>query len=163
MKKLLIVSTALIAVTGATSQAITNNTPISADEKPPIVLQVENHEERITGLEDKTDKTQTQVNQNTADIGELQANTGTSPADPVEPVKTPVNRTPSTPEEPKPSEPTPEPIDLHTIISVTDVNGTNTHTCTYTIQTGQRKAVITGYGTECYKVGTILPEWLWPK
>jgi len=52
--------------------------------------QVQNHEKRIGDLEDKTDKTQTQTNQNSADIKQLQNNTNTPPASTVPDVHTPV-------------------------------------------------------------------------
>jgi len=67
--------------------------------------QVQNHEGRIGDLEDKTDKTQTQTNQNTADINKLQANTGTSAAPTVPDVHTPVTTVPPPTVTPPPPDP----------------------------------------------------------
>jgi len=70
-----------------------------------VVNTLLNHEERITGLEGRADDLQTQVNQNTADIGIVQSATNTSPADPVAIVKTEIVRV----EVPPVPEPEPEP------------------------------------------------------
>lgn len=161
MKKLLITSTILITIAGGTSYALTSPEDAGADEKPPIVLQVENHEERITDLEDKTDKTQTQVNQNTADINELQSGTGIEPAPEVETVHTVVNK-PNIPDNNPPPEPEPE-IDPYTITSVTDTPKSTGHYCFYTLENGKTQGVNTGNTLACYEVGSILPKWLQPK
>lgn len=168
MKKILLTAISLIALTGSgVAYGVSQTSPTGADEVPPIVAQVENHEERIGDLETKTDNTQTQVNQNTADIGSLQNNTGTAPADTVEPVHTTVAQpTPSVELSPSPElepEPEPEPIDPHTITAVTDTPDTDLHNCFYTLYNGTTKSVYTGNQLECYALGTILPSWLWPK
>ncbi|MDO8735707.1 MAG: hypothetical protein Q7K29_01295 [Thermoleophilia bacterium] len=56
--------------------------------------QVQNHEKRIGDVEDKTDKTQTQTNQNSADVNKLQTSTGTASAPTVPDVHTPVTTVP---------------------------------------------------------------------
>lgn len=55
--------------------------------------QVQNHEKRIGDLETKTDQAQTQTNQNSADISNLQQNTNTASAPKVPTVNTPVEKT----------------------------------------------------------------------
>lgn len=160
MKKLIIagVASALLA-TGVGFALNDNPQELGADPKTPLEATVENHEERIVDLEVKTDETQTQVNQNTADIGQLQTGTGVAPADPVAPVKTPVKQpTPQPEPEPTP-EPEPEPHPW-TIISVTDTPLSIGHSCNYVMYNGEDKNVKTGKTLACYEVGTLLPEWL---
>lgn len=163
MKKLLIISSTILTIASGTSYAITRPSEIGADEKPPLVLQVENHEERITDLEEKTDETQTQVNQNSQDIGALQSGTNIEPTQPVPEVKTPTKK-PTTPIV-IPPEPTPEPIiDPNTIVKV-DISNTSTGNwyCRYYLHNGKSTGVNHGKTEPCYAVGTVLPRWLWPK
>ena len=160
MKKLLIISSTVLTIASGTAYAINQPAEVGSEEKTPLVLQVENHEERITDLEDKTDKTQTQVNQNSQDIGALQNGTGIAPTEPVEPVKTPTKQ-------PQQSEPQPQPepeIDPHTIIKVEiTVKSTGNFYCKYYLQNGKTMGVNHGSTVPCYEVGTVLPRWLWPK
>lgn len=165
MKKLIIASATILTLASATSLAL-KPSPIEADDKPPIVLQVENHEKRIGDLEVKTDETQTQVNQNSDDIQVLQRDTGSSPAPAREPVRTPVAQPAptDTTAEPTPT-PTPEPqpaVDPYTITAVSDTPTTHAHECFYTLYNGKTQNVKTGNGTACYAVGDVLPQWLRP-
>lgn len=161
MKKLLIISSTILTIASGTSYALTKPAELGAEEKSPLVLQVENHEERITDLEDKTDKTQTQTNQNSQDIGALQNGTGIAPTEPVEPVKTPTKQ----PQQSEPSEPQPQPepeIDPHTIIKVDiTVKSTGNFYCKYYLENGTTQGVSQGKTEPCYEVGTVLPRWLW--
>lgn len=79
-KRKVIISAAILSVIGisGTVFAATQSKPAEAGDKPPIVIMVENHEERITGLEGKTDDIQTQVNQNSSDIKASNPNKPTS-------------------------------------------------------------------------------------
>jgi hypothetical protein len=162
MKKLIIISSTILTIASGTSYALTRPAEIGADEKPPIVLQVENHEERIVDLEDKTDKTKTQVNQNSQDIGALQSGTNIEPTETVPEVKTPTKK-PTTPIV-IPSQPTPEPvIDPNTIIRVEITEKSTGWYCNYFVHNGKRIGVNHGKTVPCYEVGTVLPRWLWPR
>lgn len=57
-----------MTVASATSFAITRPTATQAGEKPPIVVAVEDHEERITTLETKTDDIKHDVDQTKEDV-----------------------------------------------------------------------------------------------
>lgn len=89
MKKLIITGAAVLTI-GGSALALQPSHSTVATEKSPLIAQVENHEERIGDLETKTDATQTQVNQNTADIAEVQTQTNIKPAPQVQAVVTPV-------------------------------------------------------------------------
>lgn len=170
MKKI-ILSVASVLLIGGAGLALQPSEPTTAEDKPPLVIQVENHEERIGDLEVKTDKTQTQVNQNTADIEAVRQQTGTTAAEPVPTVTTPVAQpAPSTAEqttavEPQPA-PQPEP-DPRTVTAVVDTPGTNpelqNHSCKYTLysaeETNKQGSVIQSASVPCYQVGDILPRY----
>lgn len=177
MNKTLLASAAILTLSVG-GYALTPRTGIVAEEVPPIVAQVDNHEQRIGDLEVKTDKTQTQVNQNSADITKLQESTGTEPASTVSPTVTPVARTESstatTTETSTQTDATVEPTTTtvtppqpetnpYTITQVVDTPETYGHYCYYTLYNGKTKGVKTGMEVACYEQGTVLPEWLWPK
>lgn len=69
MKKKILFAGILLTA-GVTNVALANYQPeaIGADEKPPIVIQVEEHEERIGTLETRTDDLEEQVSTNTEQI-----------------------------------------------------------------------------------------------
>lgn len=174
MKKIILGLASIITIGGAVLVAQTNESTV-AEDKPPIVLQVENHEERIGDLEDKTDKTQTQVNQNTADISAIRTQTGTSAADPVEQVVTPIAQPETTsntpPNNPAPDpdpvpQPTPE-LDPRLIMAMTDTPGANpalnNHTCSYTLYSQEEDVkqgdVVQPNSMPCYQIGEVLPRY----
>lgn len=114
MNKLYIIPASILLISGAVFAAKPDN-QIVAEDKPPLVVQVENHEERIGDLETKTDATQTQVNQNTADIAEVQTQTSIKPAPQVQAVVTPVAQ-------PEPTtQVAPEPVDTTDGWTVTQI------------------------------------------
>lgn len=175
MNKLIVTTTIVTLLTGSVFALTNNPTPAGSQVKTPIEIQVDNHEERIGALEEKTDATQTQVNQNGADITVLQNNTATAPAPTVDPVVTPVIQqntvqvpvdvpvapdpvpvvvTPP-PVDPVPT-PDPTPINPKTIVAVTDTPRTRDHACIYTLYDGRKVTVYTGNSVACQQVGEIL-------
>lgn len=172
MKRLIIVSSVLLTVAGATSYVLAQpSQPVDAGEKPPIVVTVENHEKRLGDVESRTDDIETRTNQNTSDINGLRnsvSNIAAKADQPqvVEKVTTIVEK--PAPLEPgdypiTPNDPAPTPPDPHMIVSFVDEPSAHNHSCTYTLQNGQTKRVSQGNDTACYTVGTILPGWLWPR
>lgn len=162
MKRLIIATATILTLSGATFALNRPQETLQAEDKSPLITQVENHEERISDLETKTDATQTQVNQNTADIGELQTHTNVKPAPQVQAVVTPVTKPAPTVAETVAPAPQPQPApDPRTITSVTDTPGEhehNGHTCTYTIvKDNYPRVSIKPNGIPCLKVGDILP------
>lgn len=164
MKKRILIATiaSVTALTGGVV-ALTPNKQIEAEDKSPIVIQVENHEERIGDLEVRTDDIETQVNQTTENVRVIQTETNIAPAEPVERVVTEIVRIPApeptkTPQ-PAPTpvpEPIPEPHHL-TILSVIDeAYNAEAHRCKYVLQDGRTPRVITGISTPCQQVGSIL-------
>lgn len=145
-KKRLLTATAALGLVLGTGLALRPSGHTKATETPPIVAQVENHEQRIGDLETKTDATQTQVNQNTADIQQVQTGTGIKPAPTVETVYTPVAQpTATTTTQTTTAEPTPEPQpDPHTVTNLKYVytaagerdNKYNRFLCVYTFYDG---------------------------
>ncbi len=150
MKRLIIVSTALITVVGVAGIVLAQpSNSVDAGEKPPIVVTVENHEKRIGDLEVKTDDLQTQTNQNKQDIKD--SNKPTTPGQTVERVVTVIEKTPPLVEEdypvtPNNPAPTPAPvvdpwtitnIDITLTLAATTSSGqSHIKTCTYTFAGG---------------------------
>src|SRR5262245_54202789 len=104
-----------VIATGGVALANSQPEPIAADEVPPIVQQVEDHEVRITDLEGRADDTDEKVATNTTAIGQLQQNTLTASSDDEPESPTPPS-TPGPEPEPEP-QPTPHP---RTITAVRD-------------------------------------------
>ena len=113
-----------------------------------IVNMLLNHEQRIKEVEVKTDNTQTQTNQNSADINKLQENTNTGAAETVPAVTTPV--TTSNPVVETPTTPTPI---VTTPMDPNDVTWTNSHgTFAYknmpsTMYTGKDNSIMFGWSS----------------
>lgn len=161
-------STATLLVLGGTGYALIPETEIIAEDKPPIVTQVENHEERIGNLEVKTDDIATQVNQNTADIEAVRDFTNAPEAPQVAPVVTPVTKPPETVSDPTTANAptiTPEtnPLTIKKLnvddnVS-SDKNPTPLRLCTYTLHDGSSRAVYQPRDKECQAVGAIFYEY----
>lgn len=149
----------ILAVSG-TVAALQINSPTGAEEVPPIVQQVNDHEERIGDLETRADSTDQQVGQNTSDIIVLQQATGTSPstsapasngsgAMPAQPVATP-------PPAPAPVEP-PKERDYITAVTDTPVDE-HLHLCKYTLYdaalTKKLNDTYQSNSTPCKAIGT---------
>ena len=165
----IILSSALVSlITGGTMLLTNSPQTVESQVKTPLEIQVDNHEERITDLEVKTDGTQTQVNQNSEDIKVIQKSTNTSPAPAVEPVVTPVAQPapiieptpeptpipdPTPAPEPTPA-PTPTPINPKTIVVATQTPYKYGYKCYYELYDGRTLTV--NSGIECQKVGEIL-------
>lgn len=172
MNKIIVTTTIATLLTGSVLAVTNNPRPVESQVKTPIEIQVDNHEERIGALEEKTDSTQTQVNQNSADITVLKNNTGTNSTSHSDPVQTPENEAPTPTEpdiilnpvvEPTPipdpiPEPTPEPIPTNpkTIVAVTDTPRARDHACIYTLYDGRKITAYTGNTVACQQVGEIL-------
>ena len=171
MKRLIIVSTALITVVGVAGIVLAQpSNSVDAGEKPPIVVTVENHEKRIGDLEVKTDDLQTQTNQNKQDIKD--SNKPTTPGQTVERVVTVIEKTPPLVEEdypvtPNNPAPTPAPVvDPWTITNVQFTQYPTIKRCVYTFHNGQvgwYATTITRFtdldcngGPKMYVAGTIM-------
>jgi hypothetical protein len=158
-KKQAIIAGAAVVVLSGTAVAL-RPTDTGAEDKPPIITQVENHEKRIGDLEDKTDKTQAQTDQNTADI--TSQGGGSKPSTTTAAKTSSTSSTTSNPAQsssPAPSSTT----NPRTITSVQDDPsiGNGQHTCIYTlydsVQSSQIGHYIQAVGSPCYSVGTVLP------
>lgn len=92
MKKLLIASATILTVAGTISYGLTKPSSIKADEQPPIVTQVNRHEEQLANHEARITNTEN-------DVSDIQKSTGTQPSSnrtPVPPVTTQPTSQPTT-------------------------------------------------------------------
>lgn len=168
MKKIIITTAIATLLSGSVIVLTNSSVPVDSQVKTPLELQVDNHEERITDLEVKTDNTQTQVNQNSEDIKVIQKTTNTPSAPAVETVVTPVAQpapiieptpepTPITDPAPTPEPtpaPTPTPINPKTIVVATQTPYKYGYKCYYELYDGRTLTV--NSGIECQKVGELL-------
>lgn len=142
-----------IAVVGISTLVL--SAPVAGEfNADALINQVNHHETRITDLEHKTDSTQTQVNQASADVQALQQSTKTAPAPTVEPVATPVAQpAPSTAAPVQPAaEPAPAPaptvVSVNRSASPTNGGGFAT-TCTYKFSDGSTDTKVHSGDMEC--------------
>jgi outer membrane biosynthesis protein TonB len=175
MKRVTILS-GLLVLTAGTALAMPNPAQVNSEDKTPLIIQVENHEERIGDLEVKTDNIQTQVDQNQADTTVIQQSTGIAPAPAVPQVKTEVKKpaptttttqeptaepktstadpTPPPAQAPAPAPaPAPEPHRL-TIMALDIEPYTYGWRCHYSLYDGRTPTV--NSGIPCQAVGEIL-------
>lgn len=161
MKKRLLLATGIVALAGGTTFAVATYQPEQtvADEEPPIVQQVNDHEVRITDLEEETAETQEQVERNTADIAVVRQQVApvAQPTPSQQPSPTPAPKPADEKAEPKP-QPEPEPHP-RTIVAVDDQPRTGgLHTCAYTLHdpTQRKTTVIQPLEKPCLEVGEVL-------
>lgn len=149
----------VLAVTGVSAYALNSPDQIGASDVPPIVEQVNDHEQRIGNLEQKTDDIQTQVDQNSTVLGTHTTNSTTSLPTSNDPENTPTTN--NTTEQAPTVQPTPEPsIDPYTIMTVVATpkpSMPGSTTCLYTLQNGKQKIVNNGNNVPCFEEGTIIP------
>jgi hypothetical protein len=165
-KKQALIGTAGLLLVSGSALALSNPSTSGADEEPPIVKQVNDHEGRITSLESKTDATNEKVAQNTADINNVRTQVGGT--------SNSTGGSSSTPQSaPSGSDSTPAPQDNHVQPPVTVVDpwtikdvqttyrttedGYTTHTCVYTTENGKQKTIDYGPTGVCHVTGEILP------
>lgn len=123
-----------VLTVGGTALAVQQTATTGANEVPPIYTQVEDHEQRIGGLEGRQDATEAKVEQNTTDIQVIQQTTGAPTSSPVS--STPTETTPEPIPTPVPTpESFPEPKkDPRTITAVVDTIMSNgLRSCDYTL------------------------------
>lgn len=175
MKKRIIIATiaSVTALTGGVV-ALTPNRQTEAEDKPPFIVQIENHEERIEDLEVRTDDIETQVNQTTENVRVIQTETNIAPAEPVERVVTEIVRIPA-PEPTKTPQPAPTPapepvINPYTVVKVDTLAEQNiryadktNYSCTYHLHNGDRYWIKSTLNTrpdyKCqYSVGDLFNE-----
>lgn len=163
MSKKTIITVASLGViaAGGSAYAIQQASTAGADEVPPIVVQVNDHENRIGSLENRADSTDQKVNQNSADIGALQQSTGTAPAT-VAPQPSQTSNTVTDPTTTT-TDPTPEPAkDPRTITAVSDtIQSNGLRACDYTlydpVQDAKQGVIRQNANVPCKQVGEILP------
>lgn len=162
MKKLLIAST--VAVTTASALTFAAVRPTTADDPAPIVAQVEDHEGRITTLEGQQEATESQVEQNTADIKDVQRRTqsapGSSDAAPAASDAPSGQSAVTTPQDASQT-PVADP-DPRTVVAVEQsVNG-SLRSCTYTLYSARETAflgaIVQPIERPCVAVGEVLPR-----
>jgi len=140
MKKLLITSIAIVTV-AAISGLLINQQSIGAEEKPPIIIKVEEHEERISTLEDDVDAVETKVEETGAKVKQTETKVKEFETK-VERVEVIQKEYVATPSQPAPVEPEPVVINPLTVVDVnyrwfvTD-KGYGGHLCTFTLHNGE--------------------------
>lgn len=122
MKKLLITSAVLIALTGGASAALTQPS-ITAEDNTPV---------RVDQLEDKVDNHEARITNTEADVADLQQSTGTLPSSNRTEVPAATQQAPQP--EPTPSPP-PNPVTV-VAYEVQPVQGTENENCKYTYSDG---------------------------
>lgn len=133
--------------------------PVTATEEPPIVQQVNDHEQRIGTLETKTGELEQRADDTDTAVQQLQ--TATEPSEPVTGSQTAATE-PTAPV--ATSEPAPEPEqDPYYIVKVESTpeylrDGSQSgHTCSYYLYARKIARISHGVTEPCFQAGTVLP------
>lgn len=164
-KTAIIGSVIALTVTGASALAV-QTTQTGAEEVPPLVQQVNDHEVRIDTLEGQQEDTEATVTQQGQEITVLQQTI--APAAPTQPIaEASVTPAPAPTEPSEPTAPTPAPapvpvIDPRTITAVVEGTQGSLRTCDYTLYGHSENAamgiVLQPMSLPCYTVGEVLPR-----